>query len=337
MALTFETTLVADGSGDSTLTLTWDDFSARIADLLDVASTANVVAIIVNDGYRQFLYPAQIPNEKIVHVWSFLNPNATLNTITEYSTGTVAVTDDSTTVTLTTGTWPSWVASDATLVIADTSYGVASRTDGADIELDEAWSAGTDAAAAYSIHYHPEDYELNAQFGGLRGEITYDDASRFQPVPVISEGQIMTLRARDTTRTGKPQFVAVRSAGIPSGTSAGQRHDLLIWPEPDDDYLLNIPFNVQVNKLSATNTYPVGGSQHSDTILASMRDVWERSTGNTSGVEHANFMERLAASIQNDRQTMAPKTLGYGAGQGTSGGHYERPSAYTTHLGVQYP
>jgi len=262
----FNFTTEDTSAGDSSLTLVWADFIAQVAAFLDIASSSTDVHDIVNRGYRQFLYPPRIGQEKIIHVWSFLNPNAT-----------VAVT--------------------ATV----------------------------------------EDYTLDEQFGGIRGEITYDDASLYQPVPVISEGQIMTLRARNPSSTGDPQFVAVRTKQIPSGTTTGQRHELLVWPTPDSSLTLNVPFNVQVNKLSATNTYPVGGSQHSETILASCLAVAEHSTGNTSGVERANFMERLAASIQNDRQTMAPKTLGYGAGQGTSGGATERPSAYTTYNGVQYP
>ncbi len=321
---------------ESTLSLAYSDFATEVAALTGSDAASAETVRIINRGYRQFLYPPPLVKGGTSHVWSFLSPTATKDTIIEYSTGTITIVNDTTTVTLAGGgTWPSWVAADATITIDSVNYGIASRTNDTVIVLDTEWALTGIAGESYTIHYHPEDYDLDDQFGSLAGDITYDDGAQNQPVSVVGEGQIMAWRARFPSRTGLPKNVAVRAKAIPTGTSDGQRFELLVWPQPNDDYTLNYRYNVQVNKIDGTNNYPVGGMQHGETILASCLDVAERSAGHTSGVEHGNFMTRLAASIALDSQTMAPKTLGYGGGK--SGGSWgQRPAGYTTYNDTLY-
>ena len=174
------------------------------------ADQISEIEAIIDRGYRQFIAPPVLKGENLPHVWSFLCPAATLNTIVEYETGTVAVTDDSTTVTLTGGAWPSWISSDAVLTIAGTEYGIASRTSTTVIVLETAWSAGTDASASYSIHYHPSVHNLPDDFGSIMGGFTYEDAALYQPVPIIGEAQIAGMHARRSSATGKPQYACIR-------------------------------------------------------------------------------------------------------------------------------
>ncbi len=74
-----------------------------------------------------------------------------------YDTGTVAVAVGSTTMTLTTGTWPSWAAS-GKLKIAGKTYFISTRTSGSVIELATAWKAA--ALTATSFILFRDEYPL---------------------------------------------------------------------------------------------------------------------------------------------------------------------------------
>lgn len=91
--------------------------------------------------------------------WPELMVRAFFNTVAAYTTGTVAVTENSTTVTLTGGTWPTAVASGTyrfALSVSDPWYGVATRSSNAIILLAQAYVQDTDASTeyiAYKSHY----------------------------------------------------------------------------------------------------------------------------------------------------------------------------------------
>ncbi len=67
-----------------------------------------------------------------------------------YDTGTVAVSVGSTTMTLTTGTWPTWAAS-GKLKIAGKTYFINTRTSGSVIELATAWKATALTATTFIL------------------------------------------------------------------------------------------------------------------------------------------------------------------------------------------
>jgi hypothetical protein len=91
--------------------------------------------------------------------WPELIGRKFFNTVAAYETGTVAVTNASTTVTLTGGTWPSDVASGLYRFALSTSgpwYGVATRSSDTVILLAQAYIGASDTSTdyiAYKSHY----------------------------------------------------------------------------------------------------------------------------------------------------------------------------------------
>lgn len=67
-----------------------------------------------------------------------------------YTTGTIAIAASSTTVTLTTGTWPSWAAS-GKLLISGKLYRIASRTSNSVVVLTTAWATDALTASTYTL------------------------------------------------------------------------------------------------------------------------------------------------------------------------------------------
>lgn len=102
-----------------------------------------------------------------------------------YSTGTLTLTNASTTCTLAAGTWPTWAAS-GKLKISGKVYRIASRTSGSVVELVTAWAEDTESGTAFTLFQ--DEYSLPADclkfgrpFAG-QGWGPTGDASSFEAV-----------------------------------------------------------------------------------------------------------------------------------------------------------
>ena len=79
---------------------------------------------------------------------------------TRYSTGTVGVVNGDATVTITGGTFPTWVGSESVIKIAAVDYGVASRgAGGTTLELDEVWAGATESGLTYEVRGNCATYQ----------------------------------------------------------------------------------------------------------------------------------------------------------------------------------
>lgn len=276
-----------------------------------------VVDLILKRGLRQFYFPP--PNVVQTgqrtgitippHEWSFLKPITELDLIGSYATGTIAITETGTTVTLTDGVWPSWTATNGTLVVDNVAYAIASRTSDTEIELSEAWAEDTETAASYTLR-HDGNYDLPDDFGGLEGDMVYAEGSNKPNVRIIGEGKIRSLRSGTTSRT-YPQFVAIRPKKQ-TVTTTGQRFELMFFPIPAVTNILSYRMLVLPELLTGTTiTHPYGGAMHSETILASCLAIAESQEDEIRGVKWKEFMDRLAASIQIDKRMISAEHFGY--------------------------
>lgn len=96
----------------------------------------------INDALKRIAYKRE---------WPWYLTTAKLTVVANYSTGTVTTVNGDATVTLATGTWPSWVDALTSIKIGDQFYAVASRTSDAEIELAETWSVAAVAGGTYNI------------------------------------------------------------------------------------------------------------------------------------------------------------------------------------------
>lgn len=152
----------------------------------------------------------------------------------------------------------------------------------------------------------PDDF---GQFEGMITVATADGTTVTEPVPIVGEGMIRQQYAKLPEATGRPALAAVRPKKG-TGAERGQRFELFLFPQADEDYTLTFAMYLVGEALTGERPYAYGGGAHAETILESCLAIAEQRLDDAIGVKTAKFMERLAASIALDRR-VKPQHLGY--------------------------
>lgn len=151
------------------------------------------------------------------------------------------------------------------------------------------------------------DTTLPDDFGGIIGDFYYAANQGFGPCRVVNPNTVNYER-QFTNSTGRPRIAGIRPRS--STGSTGQRFEVLFFPTPDSAYTLTYRYQALLGTLTASLPYPVGGSQHSETVLESCLAVAEHRMDDERGLHYELFMERLRASIEQDL-AQQPRYLGY--------------------------
>lgn len=311
------------------------------------------IDMVLIEGLLQFYTPPPIRGETWSHVWSFLMPTTTIGIFTAPSGTLASDPNGGTTIDIneTTGFFPDDAGTGAELVgqtftLTDVSAGttetgtVASVTDANTIEA-SANVSGNFASTSDTISIALDgNYDLPENFGGLEGDLTYNTQTALPPIQITSQQRIRQFRQDSTSiTTGRPEYAAVRPRSVQGTTSASSRFELMLWPTPSAAYTLHYTYNILLDNLS-TDHYPAGTQNHIDTIMASCLARAELLLSPMEGrrVWHETFMERLAASVHQDRRLMHGDHLG----QNLDGGLTPRSlrsgrDNSVTFGGVQYP
>lgn len=178
--------------------------------------------------------------------------------------------------------------------------------------------------------------ELPDDFGGLEGPITVAQSgqSGFSPLPQMSEPQLRQLYAERPDVTGRPQAVAVDVlAG--EGLSHGSRSRMMVYPEPDDTYTLQVRYYLTPEAISGGRPYPYGGAQHAELFKAAVLACCDLEVNGIVAERHDYFMKRLKASIEVDQRNNA-QTLGY-VGDGSDLRFRRQQDGLVMVNGVSYP
>lgn len=152
---------------------------------------------------------------------------------------------------------------------------------------------------------------LPDDFGGFEGRITLVPSATqtWTPIDLFNEGLVRQRAVQLPAATGIPEMAAlVWLKGTTA--SAGQRAQLLFWPQADKDYPINFQYYVLPDYLQTAFPYHLGGMAHAETILESCLATAEQRLDDSATVHSLKFKERLAASINIDRK-MKPQRLGY--------------------------
>lgn len=153
---------------------------------------------------------------------------------------------------------------------------------------------------------------LPDDFGGFEGFLTCSPGvSTTVPwkVRLYNEANIREAFAKCPQASGPPTMCALN---VLKGTTsvAGQRTQLLFYPLSDQTYQVQFQYYLLPDYLSGSNPYVYGGASHVETVLESCLSIAEQRLDNQPGVHTAKFMERLAASIGQDRKNKA-EVFGY--------------------------
>ncbi len=212
--------------------LSWDEaiiiLQGRIADSSDPVAVA------------QALNQAQLEVAR-ARRWPELMKRTFFNTEAAYSTGTVAVTADSTTVTLTGGTFPATVASGTYRFALNTSdpwYGVATRSSGTVVLLAQAYIDDTDASTDYIVY--KSHYSLATDVDRVE-EIWLHRDGRAIPMISTATDQMVTDFLHYPSGPGVPtHFYPIER------TSSGGKQVLLGPETPDDVYRVEYTYRKKV-------------------------------------------------------------------------------------------
>jgi hypothetical protein len=303
----------------------YSDLETRLITVFShLDNNAALLSAIISDGYQMFLYPPPVPVDGHLvtgYEWSFLQPMTDqLTTYNSYSTGTIEVTVDDATVTLSDGTWPAWIDDQSYLTIDGSNYLISSRTSDTEIELDADWAGDTEDTLSYTAFLYPWRMDLPSDFGWIAGgQLWIDSDSVHGAIDFINPRDIMQRRL-GLVGTGTPRYAAVRPKAFVEGT--GQRWQLIIHPPPDQSYTIDLPMVVAGNMMTDDN-YGRGGAVHSLTLLYCMYAMAEVETGGgKAGQWNDRALGRLATSIKIDMRQKSGRR-GYcgdrsdGAGGGT--------------------
>lgn len=153
--------------------------------------------------------------------------------------------------------------------------------------------------------------DLPDDFGDFEGSLGISSTAGLIPYLIRLTGVALLYRQYEGIQgaTGQPQYAAVEPI---RGTTPirGQRWRLVVWPEPDADYVIRGQYTINPDALTGDRPYVYGGAQHHETVLESVLAVAEQRRDNVAeGPHKMAFLERLAASISMDRR-LQPEFLG---------------------------
>lgn len=152
------------------------------------------------------------------------------------------------------------------------------------------------------------EYTLSEDFTGMSGNMIYEAGSHQPPIRVVSYAQLRETKAR-ADLTQRPRWAAIRPV-FSNGTTQ-QRHVLILYPTPDQEYILEYKEKRIVRQLSESNPIPLGGEMYDSVILESCLSVAELRENDTIGPHHQRFMELLIAAVDQDRHTQRRDIIGY--------------------------
>ncbi len=151
-------------------------------------------------------------------LWPFLLRRGYLSLYGAYATGTITVTNGSATVTLASGTWPTWAAT-GRLYFGSQIIGVASRTSGTSIELDTTFNGTTLTGTSYTLFQN--EYDLPDDLWRF-GDILPGPRWGWGPDPV-SPKKVFETENCAVYGQGFANAFAVANGGV------------MLWPYPTSD------------------------------------------------------------------------------------------------------
>lgn len=321
---------------ESTLSLQFDQIRQEIARFFQFGRgpakwtecQREEVNATLNRGIRQFLIPPPIQREEHAHCWSFLKASSSLKV---FGDQTGFITDG--------GGSPVIEDTDASFNMIDdfgganlvglpftwndvstgNSFHYTIVSVDSPVELTLSGNIGNSLdpnADTYTIHASG-NYILPDDFGGIEGCITFQSRSPWPEITKTNEHKIRQLRADSwSTRTGRPRLYAVRprknSDKLVSGQAIGERYELMLWPIPNQTYILDYSKIYLVDAVSMVDRFPIGGMLHAETILASCLAIAESYLDPAPRVfrRQEAWIQRLTSSVMADRRMMSEDELG---------------------------
>lgn len=180
---------------------------ARLQARGNVGTAANtMIASAINDGLGMVARAFK---------WSWLQSDGDLIFNEPYSTGTLTLTNNDATVTLSGGTFPTWAANGGKLLINGIYYRIATRTSGTEVEMTTEWAEATTTS---SYVMYRDEYSLPTDCM-IFGKVFPGTGWGWKPDPV-SFSSLREYQARNNFNSPLPGLFAIQNGKI------------IVWPAP---------------------------------------------------------------------------------------------------------
>jgi hypothetical protein len=181
------------------------------------------------------------------------------------------------------------------------------------------------------------DYDLPDDFGGFIGKLNFAEDEAFESPSYVSPDKILQLRQFGTFGSQAPNLFSIITKSSTPSSSAGQRFQLMLHPDPDGVYHLSGYYNVIPNKMAEGSAeYPYGSAAHRETLLESCLAIAEQRMNDEAGIHTDKFGSLIQASIGYDRKFNDIEFLGYN-GDRSSRSFTNSSITYVTYEGTRYP
>lgn len=246
---------------------------------------ASVTEQTIRDGRRAVRNAARELAQS--HRWSYMYAQGRLNTVDDYSTGTITYTNSSRALTLASGTWPSWAAY-GTVILSSVSYQVASRDSNSVLTLSVNSNPGADVAAGTTYTIYRDTYPLPSDF--LSMGVIVESSNQYAP-RYCHPNEWIELQ-RTGKAVGQPKVFTIVSDPNYFNTLAWR-----CWPAPDNIYRYDYSYQRRMRPL-VYDEYSTGTA----TVTASSTTL--SGTGTSWSSNYIGSVVRLSADTTN-----APEAL----------------------------
>lgn len=191
-----------------------------------------------------------------LHHWNYLRRRTQITTNAKYATGTIST--SGTTVTLASGTWPTWAAS-AQLIVGNNVYRAATRTSGTVLVLQSDRYPVTAIAAGTAYTLVQTEYLLPTNWVRMERMVQTGTMWETTFVPPEESLELATLLWTST----RPWRYTIRGAQYgPTG-----RRAIEFLPPPDSEYTFDIVYEAKPNPRAAPVEYSTGTISVSTTAV----------------------------------------------------------------------
>ena len=314
------------------------------------------VTVCIERGLRQFYTPEPLQGERTSHRWSFLRTVESLDThapsVEEAATLASTTTFNSFAGFLTTDVDSISHISITTSAGVTTKHLVTGYDSGTGTNGTWTFSpAHANSSGSHTVKFfYNGTYALPTAFAGIDGPMTYDTFYGTDPnladqtIEITSEAKLRDMSQYLEDRDDKPRVAAIFQTGATGNDGSSSR--IAFYPIPDAVYRLKYTQINEPANITGGSHVPLGGSLHSETILASCLAIAEQFfIPNSPHGYQESYRRRLAASVELDRQAIRSEVLGYNSDPSVIGSlnrfQHPRLSRYiqdnsVTINGVQY-
>ena len=159
-------------------------------------------------------------------------------------------------------------------------------------------------------------YTLPDSFDGAVDVVTFAANTNKGPITQIPPTDIVRMQ-QVTNANGIPQWFGVRPKGGVSGSSAGQRWEMIFYPTPDAVYSLAYKHCFLPDKIDGTNTYPYGGMKFGEVIQEFCLAEVELKILGEQGVHYGEAMRLAELFWAKDKKYNTPSNFGYNGDSST--------------------